>query len=102
MKVRLPDDPKTVERAIRKLNLQEFEKQSKQFDALILYTLHEEFGFGAIRLKRFAKKMCKIHDYFRDRYDDASLFAMQKKLLALGIDIDNLDKEIQEEMRKDK
>ena len=40
-----------------------------EFDAMILYVLHEDFGFGKDRLNRFMEKYEQLRTKLRDTYD---------------------------------
>lgn len=72
-------------------------KHMDEIDAMILWTLHKEFGFGEARLKRF-------HDAFIDRFkemterfeiddDEGLLWIYTKMLKEEGIDISSWSKE---------
>ena len=80
--------------------LAEFDKNhTKEIDALILLTLHDVFGFGEKRLRRF-------YDIFDDsinslikRYeldDSDKIWISSQKLKEYGIDLDIWEKERRE------
>ena len=63
----------------------------EELDAMVLYILHEEFGFGEKRLRRFYDRFAQgLRDlgerYAMNEYDDR-LWLCQKKLKEAGIDI---------------
>ena len=69
-----------------------------EIDAVILWTLHEEYGWGRIRLKRFYKSVNTAIRKLLDRYemdDSDSVWLCTYKLKEYGIDLDEWEKEIQ-------
>lgn len=89
----------------------EIDKQTEIFDLSLLYTLHTDFGFGAVRLKRFYDSFVKTYRYMRDRYyceGDEELFGsrtdayvMKERLKEIGFDYDKEVKELTENGRKE-
>lgn len=79
----------------------EIERQTAEFDrehareieAMVLWGLHEEFGFGVVRLKRFHDIFGKLLLELLERYDMAGgdsndrLWLCTRKLKDAGIDI---------------
>ena len=67
-------------------------------DSLILFVLHEEFGFGKDRMKRFMKSLVSFNNELVDYYkmDDAE-FICKEKLKRIGIDVEKLNEEIKNE-----
>lgn len=86
------------ERVIKKTIVEEIEWLSEHCDLLTLITLHEEFGFGADRLKRAFRKTVTLHDEFKKKYmaaDDTvtakgrcDTYAMKEYLKRIGFDYD--------------
>ena len=63
----------------------------EELDAMVLYILHEEFGFGEKRLRRFYDRFSQgLRDlgerYALNEYDER-LWLCQRKLREAGIDI---------------
>jgi hypothetical protein len=89
---------KGKERLLKKTIMEEIEWLSEHFDLLTLIALHEEFGFGADRLRRAYHKVGSLHDEFKNKYmvADDTLFcknrcdtkAMKKYLMQIGFDYD--------------
>ena len=86
------------ERIIKRQICDEIEWLSEHCDLLTLISLHEEFGFGADRLKRAFRKTITLHDEFKQKYmaaDDTvtakgrcDTFAMKQYLKRIGFDYD--------------
>ena len=98
---------KGKERIIKKSLVDEIEWLSEHCDLLTLIALHEEFGFGAERLKKFFHKISTLHDEFKKKYvaaDDMKLsvgrcdtYAMKTYLKRIGFDYDaECEKELKE------
>lgn len=79
--------------------LAEYErKHINETDALVLYVLHEVFGFGAKRLKVFYERFDPELQKLLDRYEmDVSdeTWLCTRKLKEIGIDIEEWAKENQ-------
>lgn len=86
------------ERMIRKTIVDEIEWLSEHCDLITLIVLHEEFGFGAERLKRAFRKTLTLHNEFKQKYmaaDDTvttkgrcDTYAMKEYLKRIGFDFD--------------
>lgn len=64
-------------------------------DAMILYTLHKEFGFGKQRLIKFFKTFINDYEKFIDEYDvEGRWMAAYRLKEATGLDIEELHKEM--------
>lgn len=89
---------KGKERIIKKCLVDEMEWVAEHCDLLTLVALHEEFGFGADRLRKLYAKMSALHDDFKNKYiaeDDTRLaegrcdtYAMKMYLKRIGFDYD--------------
>lgn len=86
------------ERQIKKSLCEEIEWLFEHCDLLTLISLHEEFGFGADRLKRAFRKTIGLHQEFKAKYmasDDTvtaegrcDTYAMKEYLKRIGFDYD--------------
>jgi len=66
-------EQKAMDEEIRRQILEQDERFSIDLDSTILYVLHEQFGFGSVRLKRFYTLLIKRHQELREHYQfDAS------------------------------
>lgn len=72
------------------------DKFALELDATILWTLHEGFGFGAERCKRFYNKVVECREDLLKRYDmeDDAEFILIHKLKEIGIDLREWEKEL--------
>ena len=75
---------------------------NRELEAMILWTLHENFGFGPKRLKRFYNKFVGaveilVHNYELDNSDD--VWICTHKLKVYGVDLEQWEHEaIKEEV----
>jgi hypothetical protein len=89
---------KGKERQIKRILVDEMEWIAEHCDLLTLVALHEEFGFGADRLRKLFAKICVLHNEFKEKYiaeDDTQLtdgrcdtYAMKVYLKRIGFDYD--------------
>ena len=80
----------------RKKLLELDEEFSADYEAAILWQLHEMFGFGQSRLIRFYKAFTAMHEQLRKHYEisqDEQGWLYRQKLKAIGVDVDELRKE---------
>lgn len=93
MKTKTPEEiaKEYVSRYARRY-FQEFDRRhSDEIDALILWEIHEQLGFGEKRLKRFYDGFEKSYRDLQSRYectDEEGIWVCQKKLLTIGVDLD--------------
>lgn len=84
----------------RKALKRELNRQILDFDkkyiisvnALVMWTLHEEFGFGRKRIRRFWERVVTLNRELRNRYrfDQAGEedWLYKKLLLDIGVDVE--------------
>ena len=87
---------KAMEAEIKNTLAEWDKKHYQELDALVLWVLHEEFGFGEGRLKRFHDRFAVsidelVHRYVMDDEDDVWLCT--RKLKEYGIDLEEWNKE---------
>lgn len=81
---------------IREINRHIVEQEDKfiqQIDAMILYTLHVELGFGKKRLERFYRAIIRNYKDLCKRYEMDDAFPAECILRDIGVDLDKLRKE---------
>lgn len=80
-----------------KRQLAEYEnKHNIEIDAMILWILHEEFGFGEYRLKKFYDRFENSLKDLLGRYemeDSDTVWLCTQKLKEYGIDLEEWNKE---------
>ena len=89
---------KGKERQIKRILVDETDWLFQHCDLLMLIALHEEFGFGAERLRRFYSKIGTLHDEFKRKYMTAEdetttdgrcdTYVMKQYLKRIGFDYD--------------
>lgn len=92
MKARIPISSKAryaMNEEIKRQIVEYDKKHSIEFDAMVLYTLHEVFGFGKSRLRKFYSEFKKTYHELQDYYcmpDDVPFICLIK-LKNLGVDL---------------
>lgn len=87
---------KMVDAECRKKLLELDEEFSADWEAAILWDIHEITGYGKIRLERLYRRMYQSHKELREHYeisenDEGWLY--REKLKEIGVDIEALRKE---------
>ena len=76
-------------------------KHLDELDAMVLWYLHEEFGFGKKRLYRFYKNFAPLMEELSRRYEMVEVrekaWICTEKLKEYGIDLEEWTKKIEEE-----
>lgn len=85
-------EQKALEKEIQRQLGEYDQKNTKEIDAIVLWILHEEFGFGISRLKRFhdilTQRLKELSEYYEMDEKDQSLLC-SVKLKSYGIDLEN-------------
>lgn len=91
------DEEKAMKIEIQKQLADYIRKNTNELDAIVLWYLHKEFGFGKKRLRKFydhfnlaLDSLCKRYE-LTDKADELWLF--QEKLKDYGVDLDEWNKE---------
>lgn len=110
MKSRLPvgfnaKDRKALHEEIRRQCIEQTAQYEAELDVVVLYALHNIFGFGKERLERFYREMFKLRNEMKERYgtsedDTMGDFAMYIKLKEIGVDVQALYDEMNEKKFK--
>lgn len=69
------------------------------YDTMIVYVMHYEFGFGPKRIRKLLETITKERAalkefYCTEKYDDTHFYAMREWLKRDGIDIEKLQEEL--------
>ena len=89
-------EQKAIEMELRKQYAEWDRKHSKEIDAVVLYQLHTQLGFGKDRLKRFFEGFRPAANELVKRYelDEADQIWIQtEKLKEIGVDLEEWYKE---------
>jgi hypothetical protein len=90
-------DNKIITKEIRTQIGEQLLIMEKDIDALVLWYLHEEYGWGKTRLKKFYKgfshKIKELSDWYVMAEGDQAWLA-DYKLKECGIDVDEWKKEV--------
>lgn len=82
---------KALEKEIQRQLSEYDQKNTKEIDATVLWILHEEFGFGVSRLKRFHdilnQRLKELSEYYEMDEKNQSLLC-SVKLKSYGVDLD--------------
>ena len=99
MKARIPaqftkNQRQNVRRAIADEWLKRDAEYSMEFDAMLLFVLHEQFGFGKKRLRRYFDACFRLHHELRDKYqfhgqEDMGWLYRRKLAEDAGVDIED-------------
>lgn len=92
-------EKKAMDLEIKKQFAEFDRKHTIEIDAMVLWILHSEFGFGEKRLKRFFDLFNKSLDDLLDRYefeDEDQIWLCTYMLKRDGIDIEAWEKELEE------
>ena len=107
MKAILPLPNKTRKAINDEINRQTGEnvrKLSNNIQALVLWSLHKQLGFGKKRLLRFQKNFLpliqELQDYYQlDNASETEFVCLNKLKNEVGIDVDNFNKMFQIEIK---
>lgn len=70
------------------------DKLMNGIDAMVLWTLHNELGFGKKRLERFYKAVCSNYLEMCAFFETDDTYPAEQKLREIGVDLDRLRKEV--------
>lgn len=89
---------KAMDAEINRQIIEADKKYSTELDAVVLYTLHTELGFGKARLKKFWEALYRNHQDMVKRYEMEDVFPWwcTEQLKKLGVDVEKWNQEILE------
>lgn len=77
-----------MEQEIYKQCLEADKRLTKDMDTVVLWTLHNVYGWGPKRLRDFYLAMLKEHLRMREFYELEDLYPERMKLREIGVDLD--------------
>lgn len=91
-------EKKALDIEVRKAIAEMDKKNTREIDAMVLWVLHEQFGFGPGRLRRFHDNFVKSLDKLLERYEmlpEDRIWLCTRELKKYGIDLDKWDEELE-------
>ena len=91
-------EKKTMDMEIKRQLAEMDKKNMEEVDAVVLYVLMTEFGFGEKRLRRFHDTFCEQITALVNRYEmdsDDDVWLCTEMLKRRGIDINQWNKELE-------
>ena len=88
-------EQRAMEEEINRQTIESYNQFVDDFDYMILRILHDHFGFGHKRLKRFHEAFIIDNDTFVKHYEmpDAGVYIARKEMNELGINIEQWNSE---------
>ena len=90
-------EKKAINIEVQKRLVEHTVKHALEIDALFLWYLHEELGFGIKRLKKvffgFAPKIDELCDRYEMHDEGDDIWLCTQKLKELGVDLEQWDRE---------
>lgn len=80
---------KAMELEINRQLAESDRKHTNDFDAMVLYVLHQHLGFGKKRLRRFYEAFSVEHNKLIEHYEmpDSGAWLADMKLKEIGVDV---------------
>lgn len=93
-----PSQRKAMQAEINRQIIEADRKYTTDYDAMVLYTLHIQCGFGKKRLRRFYEAFIKQHEEFIKYYQMPGEYDWfcKYKLKEIGVDVDEWEKETED------
>lgn len=88
------DNMKTLQIEARRQVYEARDKLFNDMDAVVLWSLHETFGFGADRLRRFYDEFKRQYSELQQHYElgNDTPFVCKERLKQIGVDVEEWDK----------
>lgn len=88
-------EKKVLDEKVNQQIIETHQKFTDDFDYMILWILHNYFGFGLKRLRKAYDLFVKIHEALIKHYEsaDAGVFIARKEMNAIGCNIEQWNQE---------
>jgi hypothetical protein len=88
-------EQKAVDIEINRQILERNRQFVDDFDYMVMKLLHDHFGFGFARLRRFYDAFCKEYNALEKHYEmaDAGMYVARKEMNELGVNIEQWNRE---------
>lgn len=83
---------KAMTEEINKRIFERSDSFKRDLESMILYTLHDVFGFGVGRLEKFYAEFSRLYDELKERYEMDDAYPAYQKLLDMGLDVEELQR----------
>lgn len=94
MKAMLPGTQGRIKLEVKKEVDSYFLKRCLDMDTIVLWILHDSFGFGRNRLRRYFEGYITKVKQAQEAYGDVAYDKMREALTRIGVDIEEWEKEI--------
>lgn len=90
-----PKERKVMNEKVNQLLIQRHQEFADDVDYMILYILHQHFGFGIQRLRRFYEAFIVDNEALIKHYEmsDGGVYIARKEMNAIGVDFDKWNNE---------
>ena len=90
-----PKEQKAMNEEINRQVIERHREFTDDFDYMVMRILHEHFGFGLTRLRRFYDAFSADNDALVKHYemDDAGVYIARKQMNAIGCNIEKWNRE---------
>ena len=93
-----PKEQKAIDAEVAKMVIEKYIEMADDVDYMILKILHDHFGFGPVRLRKFYEVFQKENNALKSHYEmeDAGVYIARKEMNALGCNVEEWGKEMSE------
>ena len=90
-----PKEQRVIDEEINRQVIEQHQKYTDDFDYMVMKILHQEFGFGLTRLKRFYEAFTTKNDALVKHYEmpDAGVYIARKEMNEIGCNIEKWNSE---------
>ena len=90
-----PKEQKAMDAEINRQMIEHHQKFTDDFDYMVMKILHDHFGFGFTRLKRFYDVFNVENDALEKHYEmaDAGVYIARKEMNDIGVNIEQWNRE---------
>lgn len=90
-----PQEQKAMDEEINRQVIERHQQFTDDFDYMVMRILHEHFGFGLTRLRRFYDLFAEDNDDLIEHYEmpDAGVYIARKEMNEIGCNIEKWNQE---------
>ena len=96
-----PAEQKVLDAEMQRQYAEYMKSHEEDVDAIVLYNLHQTFGFGKDRLYKFWLALCRNYKHLTGEYEmpDDYAFLCKKSLKSIGVDLDEWSEELKKNLQ---